>query len=262
MSADLLAAYDGQLRGVAEVRGAPAWDRSGPLWRATYGDAGQVSYEPLRAPDVARLPELVAETVAHYAADPAVRSFEWKARGHDDLPGLHDLLTGAGFVAEEPETVMVGEASSLAVEVRLAEGLSVRRIDDLGDRAALLAVATDLQREVFGAVSGSLQERVDGSAGLAEVWVAEAEGRMVSVGRLEVVPDSDFAGLWGGATLPAWRGRGIYRAMTAARAASAIRRGMRYLHSDCTAMSRPILERSGLRPITTTTPYVWTRPAA
>jgi hypothetical protein len=34
---------------------------------------------------------------------------------------------------------------------------------------------------------------------------------------------------------------------------------VRLLNSDCTPMSRPILERSGLVAVTTTTPYVWTR---
>ena len=73
------------------------------------------------------------------------------------------------------------------------------------------------------------------------------------------VEGTEFAGLWGGATLPEWRGRGIYRALTAARARFALAEGVRYLNSDCTAMSRPILERSGLVAVTTTTPYVWQR---
>lgn len=42
-------------------------------------------------------------------------------------------------------------------------------------------------------------------------------------------------------------------------ARSAIHGGVKYLHSDCTAMSRPILERSGLTAVTTTTPYNWHR---
>ena len=52
---------------------------------------------------------------------------------------------------------------------------------------------------------------------------------------------------------------GIYRALVSARAASAVERGIRFIHSDSTDMSRPILERSGLQAVTTTTPYVWTR---
>ena len=60
------------------------------------------------------------------------------------------------------------------------------------------------------------------------------------------MPGTEFAGIWGGSTLPEFRGRGIYRALVAARARSAIARGVRFIHSDCTDMSRPILERSGL----------------
>ena len=102
-------------------------------------------------------------------------------------------------------------------------------------------------------------ERLVRLGALEQFWVAEAEGRVVSAGRLDFVEGTEFAGLWGGATLPEWRGRGIYRALTAARARSALAYGARYLQSDCSPMSRPILERSGLVAITTSTPYVWHR---
>jgi hypothetical protein len=36
-------------------------------------------------------------------------------------------------------------------------------------------------------------------------------------------------------------------------------RGIRYLQSDSTEFSRPILERAGLLKVSTTTPYVWRR---
>lgn len=92
----------------------------------------------------------------------------------------------------------------------------------------------------------------------AELWIAVVDDEVISAGRLEPVAGTEFAGLWGGATLPEWRGRGIYRALTAERARSALARGVRYLHSDSTEFSRPILERSGLVKVSTTTPYVWT----
>ena len=79
---------------------------------------------------------------------------------------------------------------------------------------------------------------------------------MVSAGRLEPVPGTEFAGIWGGATAADWRGRGVYRALTAARARSALRLGKRLIHSDSTEDSRPILERYGFLKVTTTTPHV------
>ena len=92
-----------------------------------------------------------------------------------------------------------------------------------------------------------------------ELWVAEAQGCVVSAGRLEPVEGTRFAGIWGGSTLAPWRGRGIYRALTAARATSALRLGKTLVHSDSTEFSRPILERSGLVKVSTTTPYTWHR---
>jgi GNAT superfamily N-acetyltransferase len=68
---------------------------------------------------------------------------------------------------------------------------------------------------------------------------------------------ADFATLWGGATLQAWRGRGIYRATVAHRANLAAERGFRFLEVDASSDSRPILERLGFSAVTTTTPYVW-----
>ena len=92
-----------------------------------------------------------------------------------------------------------------------------------------------------------------------ELWVAEAEGQIVERGRLDPVAGTDFAGIRGGATLEAWRGQGIYRALTAARARSALAAGKSLIHSDSTEYSRPILERSGFLKVSTTTPYEWHR---
>lgn len=105
----LLAAYDARLRGEAEVATAERWDVSGPLWRGVFGDEAMVTYESLAGHD---LPALVADTVAWCAAQPGLTSLEWKTRGHDDLPDLPAVLEAAGFVAEEVETVMVGEVGS------------------------------------------------------------------------------------------------------------------------------------------------------
>jgi GNAT superfamily N-acetyltransferase len=120
-----------------------------------------------------------------------------------------------------------------------------------------------MQEEVFQRGAGpeplTLVAQIRDNPGEVELWLAEYDGQVVCAGRLDIVSGTAFAGLWGGATLPRWRGHGLYRALTAARARSAEALGVRYLHSDCSPMSRPILERSGLVAITTTTPYVWTR---
>jgi GNAT superfamily N-acetyltransferase len=89
----------------------------------------------------------------------------------------------------------------------------------------------------------------------------EATGQVVSAAWLVCYPGTDFAGLWGGSTLAAWRRRGIYRALVAIRAQRAAVRGVRYLEVDASNNSAPILRQLGFRAVTTTTPYVWTPPA-
>jgi GNAT superfamily N-acetyltransferase len=69
---------------------------------------------------------------------------------------------------------------------------------------------------------------------------------------------TDFTGLWGGSTLAQWRGKGIYKALVAVRAARAAELGYRYLQVDASDDSSPILQRLGFLAVTTTTPYVYT----
>src|SRR3954447_2497030 len=262
--AALLAAYDAQLRGVAEVQGSESWDQSGPLWRGLFSDGAFVSYESLESlGDLDAVEALIGDTLAHFPALPQVKEFEWKTRGHDWPPDLDRLLRAHGFEPDEVETVMVGEAEKLAVDDELPDGPTVRRVGDVPEpeRGGVIGEAAQMQHDVFGGGPSADQvlDRLDRMGGAETFWVAEAEGRVVSAGRLNRVDGTEFAGLWGGATLSPWRGKGIYRALTAARARFAMGEGVRYIHSDCSAMSRPILERSGLVAVTTSTPYLWKR---
>lgn len=93
--------------------------------------------------------------------------------------------------------------------------------------------------------------------GALAIVVAEAGPTVACAAWIRFERDTEFATLWGGATLPEWRRRGIYRATVAYRARLAAGRGHRYLETDASDDSRPILERLGFTAVTTTTPYVW-----
>jgi hypothetical protein len=258
-SARLRTAYDEQLRTDAETAGAVSVTRLGPLHLATFpGGRGFITYRDLAGADEDAVRVLVAGAVDHFRSDPAVSRVEWKTRGHDHAPGLHEALVDSGFTPGEPESIMIGEAAALAVDVQLPDGVTLRRVTDESDVRAMSAVAAEAFGDPSTGRADELLRRMEESEGI-EVWVAEADGQIVSVGRLEAVPGTEFAGIWGGATLAQWRGRGIYRALTAARARSALRMGKRLVHSDSTEYSRPILERSGLVKVSTTTPYEWRR---
>jgi len=259
-SARLLALYDEQLRGESETPSAVAVTLLGPLRLVTFaGGRGFVTYRDLGDADELRIGGLVDAALEHYRADPGISRVEWKTRGHDRAPGLIDALLRNGFVAEERESIMIGDASALADEVPLPPGVTLRRLTEEADVRAMSA----MQDEVFGdpvsaEMADALLRRLARDDGM-QLWVAEAQGEIVTAGRLEPVAGSDFAGIWGGATRESWRGRGIYRALTAVRARATLDAGKTLIHSDSTEFSRPILERSGLVAVSTTTPYRWTR---
>ncbi len=255
---EYLDAYDEQLRTDNETPSAVAVTRLGPLRLVTFaGGRGFVTYRDLGNADRATIARWVEDALTHYREDPGITRVEWKTRAHDGAPGLRDALVRHGFVPGEVESIMIGEAAPLAVDVRLPKGIQLRRVTSEPDIRAFSA----MQEQIFGGrfadeMADALLRRLAFGDGM-ELWVAEADGDIVGAGRLEPVPGTEFAGIWGGATRPEWRGRGIYRALTAARARSALALGKGLIHSDSTEDSRPILERAGLVKVSTTTPYLW-----
>ena len=256
---ELLRAYDQQLRTDAETSNAVTVTRLGSLHLATFaGGRGFVTYPHPDGTSAVEMPHLVSRVLEHYRSDPAITQVEWKTRGHDQVPGLHEALQQNGFHPDEPESIMVGEAQLLDVELPLPPGVTLRRVSGEADVRAMVA----MQDMAFGRTNDHMAESLLKRLALADgmqLWVAEVDGQIVSAGRMEPVASTDFAGIWGGSTREGWRRRGIYRALTAVRARAARAMGKTLIHSDSTEYSRPILERSGLSKVSTTTPYYWHR---
>jgi GNAT superfamily N-acetyltransferase len=161
---------------------------------------------------------------------------EWKYYSHDG-PELRERLLAAGLEPEDEETVVVAEAASIPPPPADVE----------------LRVVTDEFVELAAEVFGDRFELPKKAVAI----VAVVDGQAVSGGRVDFEDDVEFGGLFGGVTLPEFRRRGLYRATVARRAELAQERGYRWLYSDALPTSRPILERLGFVPITTTTPFVF-----
>ncbi len=262
-AAELLAAYDEQLRTDAETPGAISVVGLGPLRLVSFaGGRGFVTYRDLGGAGADGIRELVAAALNHYRCRPEINRVEWKTRGHDHAPGLSEALRDNGFVPDEPESIMIGPARALAVDVDIPAQVRLRTVTAPAEVRAMSAVCAQVFGDPdSGAEADALLQRLTRSDGM-ELWVAEAAGQIVGAGRLEPVAGTGVAGIWGGVVVPAWRGRGVYRALTAARARSALQIGKTLLHSDSTEYSRPILQRAGLVKVSTTTPYRWRRDAA
>ncbi|WP_424709660.1 GNAT family N-acetyltransferase [Kitasatospora acidiphila] len=251
----VLEQYDRELRREVAPDGVGAVvDRTGGVVRQDGGELGwsAVLWSGL---DEAGADAAIAEQLRYFGE--RGRAFEWKHYSHDRPADLADRLRAAGLVAEEPETLMVAESAAQAVPVVLPEGVWLRtETDEAGIR--LLGEA---QARAFGEPDRAVEMADQLLARLAEapqtlsVVVAMAGDEPISGARMETLPGVSFAGLWGGGTVPAWRGRGIYRALVAHRAAQAVARGYRYLQVDARETSRPILERLGFTALSVTTPF-------
>ena len=179
---EYLDAYDRQLRTDAETPSAVAVTRLGPLRLVTFaGGRGFVTYRDLGGADGAVIARWVEGALAHYREDPGITRVEWKTRAHDRAPALHDALVRNGFVPGEPESIMIGEAALLAVDVPLPKGIHLRRVTSEPDVRALSA----MQEEVFGGgfaeeMADALLRRLGFGDGM-ELWVAEADGEIVEL---------------------------------------------------------------------------------
>ncbi|MFF8669795.1 GNAT family N-acetyltransferase [Streptomyces sp. NPDC015242] len=224
---------------VRQTAGAPGW--SGVLWSALDEDTADAA---------------IAEQVGHYTG--LGLEFEWKLYGHDRPATLGRRLRAAGFTPGPQETLMLGEISALDLDAEPPRGVRVEPVTD----AHGVGLVADVHEQAFGRDSSWLRAellaRLAADPGTVVAVVAMAGAEPVAAARLELVPGTPFAGLWGGGTVQGWRGRGIYRALVAHRAHTAVARGHTYLRVDASSQSRPVLERLGFAALTSTTPYVRT----
>ncbi|KNB52228.1 GNAT family N-acetyltransferase [Streptomyces caatingaensis] len=252
----LLAAYDEHMRGAPPVLPAGVrCERDGPVLRVVGDVRGFVAAPRDTGLRGTALDELIVRQRDFYAA--RGEPVEWKLHAHDVPEDLPRRLRAAGFVPDEPETVLVGRAAEVAAPPVLPDGVVLRRVTRDADMRRIAAMQSDVWGEDWSWIGDDLIARVAAAPDDIVVMVAEAAGEVVCAAWLVYHPGGDIASLWGGSTLAAWRRRGIYRALVAARARLAVARGVTYLQVDASDDSAPVLRRLGFRAVTTSTPYVW-----
>lgn len=253
--ASVLTVYDRDLREGARPDGPGARiERAGRVVRQVADAHGWngVLWSGLDAADADRA---VRDQIAYFGG--LGLDFEWKLYAHDEPADLGDRLLAAGFRAEPTETLMVAEVTELPLDTAPPAGV---RFVEARDPAGVDLVV-DVHERVFGTDGGGLRHRLltrlASDPGTVVAVAALAGDEPVAAARMELVPGTRFAGLWGGGTVAAWRGKGIYRALIAHRVRVAAAQGYRYVHVDASSMSRPILDRLGFHALTTTTPYLY-----
>ncbi|MCI0745714.1 MAG: GNAT family N-acetyltransferase [Verrucomicrobia subdivision 3 bacterium] len=184
------------------------------------------------------------------------QAFEWKLFGYDGPPDLGQRLLRVGFEAEPVEAVMVLELDQAPPALDNPRSHDVRRITSLDELVDLERVQCAIWKETRWILSRVQRDMTEAPETLS-VYVAYSDGKPVCAGWIDFPPHSQFAGVWGGSTIPEFRRRGFYCALLAARVREARERGRRFLTIDAGPMSRPIVERSGFQFLTSAQEFVW-----
>jgi hypothetical protein len=205
--------------------------------------------------DCADADDVIAHQIVEFAS--LGLPWEWKYYSHDLPHDLPDRLLAAGFRAGQPETVMVADLTTLAIDLPLPQGVRMVPVTTGPGLDALIAIHDAVFGGDHSGLRRTLDERLNRRPAASSAILALIGDTPVAGGRIDFHADGEFASLWGGGTLPAWRHRGVFHALVAQRGALAAAAGFRYLQVDATAASRPILRRLGFVELATTIPFIW-----
>ncbi len=182
--------------------------------------------------------------------------FEWKVYSHDQPKGLLAELGCRGFRIGEEEALVIGDLRETrpGLERSATPGIRVSPVVDEQGVTDYIAVESTLwpeSKKMRDQLLAMLKEPEQRNI----AFVAYEEEKPIGCGRVTIPRESRFAGLWGGAVLPDFRGKGVYRALLSARINHVSRfDSVQYLRVDALPTTRPILEKYGFRQISSTWP--------
>jgi hypothetical protein len=213
---------------------------------------GLISYSQLNG---ANAEETIREQVSYFES--IGQDFEWKVYDYDEPSDLKERLGSFGFIVEEAEALVVLDLKD-APEILWQPVLhNVQRILGPEKVADVQTVEQQVWDEDASWVHHYLGGALSNYPQQVSVYVAYIDEQPASAAWTYFPEHSQFASLWGGATIRGFRKQGLYTALLAVRVQEAKARQVRYLTVDASAMSRPILEKFGFEMIAASYPCKW-----
>lgn len=186
-----------------------------------------------------------------------LQNFEWKHYDYDTPPDLLDRLRRHGFEIGEPEALVALDLSAAPPALATPVPASVVRVTDPAQIDLIVHLESAVWGEDHTALGEFLKHDFTAHPEAISLYLSYEGGRPASAAWTYFQAGSQFASLFGGATVPEFRGRGHYTRLLAVRAQEALARGVSVLTVDASPMSRPILEKHGFQFLSTTTPCLW-----
>jgi len=195
----------------------------------------------------------IEKQMAHYRA--LGIDLEWKVCAHDGPADMGQRLLRHGFTLTNDDSVMLLDLAQVADSFWAQSTNCVSRISTAAGIDDIMQMEKEIWHKDFTQLGEGMKMDLRDQPDHISLFAVYADGRCVSAAWTHYLSPTLFGILLGGSTLPAYRGRGFYTALIAARGLEARTRGFRYLTLDASAMSRPILEKHGFSCIDTSQEY-------
>jgi GNAT superfamily N-acetyltransferase len=240
----ILALYDQDRKDVS-LLGMQREETSHLVRHISPSGEGVIIYSNLNSTNVE---EVIQEQIAYFESRGS--GFSWVVFRHDTPANLKDRLLAHGFVSEEPDAIMILDIESLSSALMEPICYDIQRISDPNKIDDVLTIRQQVWQSDYSIMAKSLTKRLIDAPENLGLYVAYVDGKPVSTAQISFYQDGHFAGLVQAATLPGYRGRGLYTALVAMRVQEARQRGIRFVDADASPMSRPILEKLGFQWLT------------
>lgn len=173
--------------------------------------------------------------------------FEWKVYSYDKPEHLKDILEEEKFSTDPQEALMVLDVTTLPPQSQSYEHVvTIEIVDEKGIRE-LISLIDIIWEESHEELGNRLWRDKQADPESLFLYGVYDNDQLVSAAWIYFEKNSSFASLWGGSTLPDYRGKGFYSSLLAIRAKKALEMGYRYLTVDASPMSEPILEKHGFQ---------------
>jgi len=206
--------------------------------------------------DESKLDRVIHEQLDYFI--PLNQPFTWKVYAHDLLPSLKTKLAHHNFLEDdEPGDIMTLDLHDAPAYLFQPANVDIRRINNPEGLRDVVQVLD----QVYGNDNSWVYNRLGlhlSIPGYLSVYVAYVENQPASVA-WTYFPKGHFATLYGGATLPEQRGKGLYTSLLATRLKEIYSRDYPFAVVEAGAISKPIVAKHGFKYLTTVWDYAWQR---